>query len=102
MRLLPLGKETDASAEAEWPKAAFDKTLTIAERVETERVPVKVNTEADEPASSASEAEMADQAMQMKPSESRDRNRFYLSAPDIWRDLMDAIDGSRHRSRATQ
>src|SRR5262245_29756951 len=68
----------------DWPAAAFDKTLTVIERAETGHFPVKVNTDADKPASANggdSEAETADQDLDQKPSERRDRNRFYLHAP---------------------
>jgi len=102
VRLLPAGQK-EARWCDEWPTAALDKTLTITERAETEQVPVKVNTKADEPASAderASETPTVNHDMEGKRNERLDRNRFYLHVPDVWGDLVAAIEGSTHRSRA--
>jgi hypothetical protein len=103
VRLLPADKK-EARGGGEWPAAAFDKTLTIAERIETEHVAVKTDAKADEPLSlnePSPETATANHDIESKGNERLDRNRFYLHAPDVWGDLVHAIEGSTRRSRAT-
>ena len=93
LRLEPSGKEADAKAE--WPTAAFDKTLTIEEHTKPKQAPAKLDTSGGEPASPDETAAAAlGKEEERKPAERTDRHRFYLYAPTLWSELQRAIEGS--------
>ena len=95
VRLAPT--DTEARTEAEWPGAAFDKTLTIEERITRKRALTHANADAEESAYPDDAASAAvDNQEEGKPAERQDRNRFYLFAPDVWNELRHAIEGSAH------
>jgi len=89
--------DTEARTEAEWPGAAFDKTLTIEERITRKQASTHANADAEESAYPDDAASAAvDNQEEGKPPERRDRNRFYLHGPDVWSELRHAIEGSAH------
>src|SRR5262249_6887289 len=89
--------DTEARTEAEWPGAAFDKTLTIEERITRKQALTHANADAEESAYPDDAACAAvDNQEEGKPPERRDRNRFYLHGPDVWSELRHAIEGSAH------
>jgi len=95
VRLAPT--DTEARTEAEWPGAAFDKTLTIEERITRTQALTHANADPEESAHPDEAASPAvDNQEEGKPTERRDRNRFYLHAPDVWNELRHAIEGSAH------
>jgi len=92
LRLAPSGAD-----EIEWPTGAFDKTLTIEDRIMRKQDSTNVKT-ATSGSASPQEAvsAAADHQAREKPTERQDRNRFYLHAPDLWSELRLAVEGSAH------
>jgi|SRR6516162_7659882 len=86
VRLAP--PDMEARTEAAWPRAAFDKTLTIEERLTRKQALTHAND--------AASAAVDNTEEEAKATERRDRNRFYLYAPDVWSELRHAIEGSAH------
>jgi hypothetical protein len=99
VRLAP--PDPEARNEAEWPRAAFDKTLTIEERITRKQDLTHANANTNESAYPDDAASAAvDNQEEGKPTERGDRNRFYLHAPDVWAALRHAIEGSAHSKPA--
>jgi len=97
VRLEPFGAE--AGAEGEWPMAAFDKTLTIEERITRKKASTNVNKDDNQSPSPDEVGSAVANQEERNPTGRRDRNRFYLYAPDVWSELRQAIEGSAHGSR---
>jgi len=75
-------------ARDSWPTSAFDRTLSLAERIEDSG---EGNARSEVPKESAQPEDDHDVIQPDPPAASARRNRFHLRAPDVWSDVMTSI-----------
>jgi predicted mannosyl-3-phosphoglycerate phosphatase (HAD superfamily) len=88
------GSKNDVSEQGAWPTAAFDRTLSISERIEhtPEEIGAEENNRTDRSEKDRIIAEhSAEMDQQYRPATPARTNKFYLHAPDLWDDVMASI-----------
>jgi hypothetical protein len=92
-------KTSEESLQDEmWPQSAFDRTLRVAQHLETQRVPR--GSEHTEEADDRTEADAVEpEELEPRKSIQAKTNKFYLHAPDVWESVINSIKNQTPASR---